>query len=155
MKISYARSTTTWSVSFFVVLFVSLVVCWKGIIFIRVLFDFFLFTQTHSQPELQEIAVSCISNLLNNDEGSGERQFKLKYMGAQRILQKLIHSDDAHLLEKASKTLEQFSSNVNMSASSATVAAAANSTSISSPGTINVVMSSSPPSSTSSSSSST
>jgi cytochrome c556 len=56
-----------------------------------------------------------------NDEGSTERQQKLKEMGAHRILQKLLHSNDPILFDKVKSTLQQFSS------SSAAAAAAANS----------------------------
>ena len=55
-------------------------------------------------------ALYCVSNLVNvNDEGSTERQLKLKEMGAHRILQKLLHSNDPILFDKVKSTLQQFS----------------------------------------------
>jgi hypothetical protein len=54
-------------------------------------------------------AVCCISNLLSNiDDGANERQAKLKEMGVQRILNKLMHSNDAFLIEKVKFALSQF-----------------------------------------------
>lgn len=45
-----------------------------------------------------------------NDDGSLERQFKLKELGAHRILQKLLHSNDPILFERVKNALQQFSS---------------------------------------------
>jgi hypothetical protein len=66
---------------------------------------------THNCVELQVASVNCIQNLVNSsDDGALERQFKLKEIGAHRILQKLLHSNDVNLFEKVKLALQQFSS---------------------------------------------
>ncbi|RNA42716.1 armadillo repeat-containing 8 isoform X1 [Brachionus plicatilis] len=68
---------------------------------------------TDNFTEIQVAAVYCVSNLVNiNDEGALERQNKLKEIGAHRILQKLLHSNDPILFEKVKSALQQFSTNV-------------------------------------------
>jgi hypothetical protein len=59
---------------------------------------------------LQIAAVFCISNLVwNTDEGANERQSKLREMGVERILRKLLESSDTILLDKVKNSLQQFS----------------------------------------------
>lgn len=74
---------------------------------------------THNSVELQLAAVFCISNLVwSSDDGAIDRQAKLKEMGAQKILQKLLQSVDPILFDKVKTTLQQFSSNSLQSLSS-------------------------------------
>ncbi|XP_076986343.1 armadillo repeat-containing protein 8 isoform X3 [Tamandua tetradactyla] len=63
----------------------------------------------HSHVKLQLAAVFCISNLIwNEEEGSQERQDKLRDMGIVDILHKLSQSPDANLCEKAKTALQQY-----------------------------------------------
>lgn len=65
---------------------------------------------THNCLQLQIAAVFCVSNLVwSTDDGANERQTKLKEMGVQRILRKLLESTDAVLLDKVKNSLQQFS----------------------------------------------
>jgi cytochrome c556 len=78
----------------------------------------FLF-KTHNSVELQLASVYCVSNLVcSNEEGASERQSKLKEMGVQKILQKLLQSVDPILFDKVKLTLQQFSSSSLQSLSS-------------------------------------
>ncbi|XP_058151002.1 armadillo repeat-containing protein 8 isoform X2 [Dasypus novemcinctus] len=63
----------------------------------------------HSHVKLQLAAVFCITNLIwNEEEGSQERQDKLRDMGIVDILHKLSQSPDANLCERAKKALQQY-----------------------------------------------
>ncbi|XP_063663282.1 armadillo repeat-containing protein 8 isoform X7 [Pan troglodytes] len=60
----------------------------------------------HSHVKLQLAAMFCISNLIwNEEEGSQERQDKLRDMGIVDILHKLSQSPDSNLCDKWSFTL--------------------------------------------------
>lgn len=64
---------------------------------------------TSNTIQLQIASVFCISNLVwSSDEGACERQVKLKEMGFQRQLQKLLHSSDHILFDKVKTALQQF-----------------------------------------------
>ncbi|XP_058408332.1 armadillo repeat-containing protein 8 isoform X2 [Diceros bicornis minor] len=63
----------------------------------------------HSHVKLQLAATCCILNLIRNEEeGSQERQDKLRDMGIVDILHKLSQSPDLNLSEKAKKALQQY-----------------------------------------------
>ncbi|XP_066206406.1 armadillo repeat-containing protein 8 isoform X4 [Saccopteryx leptura] len=63
----------------------------------------------HSQVKLQLAAMFCISNLIwNEEEGSQERQDKLRDMGIVDILHKLSQSPDSNLCDKAKTALQQY-----------------------------------------------
>ncbi|XP_064347573.1 armadillo repeat-containing protein 8 isoform X5 [Camelus dromedarius] len=63
----------------------------------------------HSHVKLQLAAMFCISNLIwNDEEGSQERQDKLRDMGIVDILHKLSQSPDSNLCDKAKMALQQY-----------------------------------------------
>ncbi|XP_014948134.1 armadillo repeat-containing protein 8 isoform X9 [Ovis aries] len=63
----------------------------------------------HSHVKLQLAAMFCISNLVwNDEEGSQERQDKLRDMGIVDILHKLSQSPDSNLCDKAKTALQQY-----------------------------------------------
>ncbi|XP_070094299.1 armadillo repeat-containing protein 8 isoform X7 [Equus przewalskii] len=63
----------------------------------------------HSHVKLQLAAMFCISNLVwNEEEGSQERQDKLRDMGIVDILHKLSQSPDSNLCDKAKMALQQY-----------------------------------------------
>ncbi|XP_004834367.1 armadillo repeat-containing protein 8 isoform X4 [Heterocephalus glaber] len=63
----------------------------------------------HSHVKLQLAAMFCISNLIwNEEEGSQERQDKLRDMGIVDILHKLSQSPDTNLCDKAKTALQQY-----------------------------------------------
>ncbi|XP_028923923.1 armadillo repeat-containing protein 8 isoform X1 [Ornithorhynchus anatinus] len=63
----------------------------------------------HSNVKLQLAAMFCISNLVwNEEEGSQERQDKLRDIGIVDILHKLSQSPDSNLCDKAKTTLQQY-----------------------------------------------
>ncbi|XP_006243686.2 armadillo repeat-containing protein 8 isoform X4 [Rattus norvegicus] len=63
----------------------------------------------HSHVKLQLAAMFCISNLIwNEEEGSQERQDKLRDMGIVDILHKLSQSTDSNLCDKAKTALQQY-----------------------------------------------
>ncbi|XP_006010574.1 armadillo repeat-containing protein 8 isoform X3 [Latimeria chalumnae] len=63
----------------------------------------------HSNVKLQLAAMFCISNLIwNEEEGSQDRQDKLREMGIVDILHKLSQSTDPNLCEKAKTALQQY-----------------------------------------------
>ncbi|ERE76816.1 armadillo repeat-containing protein 8 [Cricetulus griseus] len=63
----------------------------------------------HSHVKLQLAAMFCISNLIwNEEEGSQERQDKLRDMGIVDILHKLSQSPDSNLCDKAKTALQQY-----------------------------------------------
>ncbi|KAF6312485.1 armadillo repeat containing 8 [Rhinolophus ferrumequinum] len=63
----------------------------------------------HSHIKLQLAAMFCISNLIwNEEEGSQERQDKLREMGIVDILHKLSQSPDSNLCDKAKTALQQY-----------------------------------------------
>ncbi|XP_040860351.1 armadillo repeat-containing protein 8 isoform X6 [Ochotona curzoniae] len=63
----------------------------------------------HSHVKLQLAAMFCISNLIwNEEEGSQERQDKLRDMGIVDILHKLSQSPDSNLCDKAKMALQQY-----------------------------------------------
>ncbi|KAL4217467.1 Armadillo repeat-containing protein 8 [Mactra antiquata] len=58
---------------------------------------------------LQIAATICISNLIwNEEEGAYGRQTKLREMGVQNILQKLLNTEETVLFEKVKTALQQF-----------------------------------------------
>jgi hypothetical protein len=62
----------------------------------------------HNNSKLQIAAVVCILNLIwRNDEGSAERQCRLKDIGVVKILQQLLTSNDTTLFEKVKLALQQ------------------------------------------------
>uniref|UniRef100_A0A8B9S332 Armadillo repeat-containing protein 8 n=1 Tax=Apteryx owenii TaxID=8824 RepID=A0A8B9S332_APTOW len=64
---------------------------------------------SHSNVKLQLAAMFCISNLIwNEEEGSQERQDKLRDMGIVDILHKLSQSSDPNLCDKAKMALQQY-----------------------------------------------
>ncbi|XP_067158143.1 armadillo repeat-containing protein 8 isoform X5 [Apteryx mantelli] len=64
---------------------------------------------SHSNVKLQLAAMFCISNLIwNGEEGSQERQDKLRDMGIVDILHKLSQSSDPNLCDKAKTALQQY-----------------------------------------------
>ncbi|XP_020841775.1 armadillo repeat-containing protein 8 isoform X5 [Phascolarctos cinereus] len=63
----------------------------------------------HSHVKLQLAAMFCISNLVwNEEEGSQERQDKLRDIGIVDILHKLSQSPDTNLCDKAKTALQQY-----------------------------------------------
>ncbi|XP_039612244.1 armadillo repeat-containing protein 8 isoform X8 [Polypterus senegalus] len=63
----------------------------------------------HSNVKLQIAATFCISNLIwNEEEGSQERQDKLREMGIVDILHKLTQSADANLCDRAKTAMQQY-----------------------------------------------
>ncbi|KAM8933375.1 armadillo repeat-containing protein 8 isoform 3-T3 [Pelodytes ibericus] len=63
----------------------------------------------HSNLKLQLAAMFCIANLTwNEDEGSQERQDKLREIGIVDILHKLSQSPDPNLCDKAKTALQQY-----------------------------------------------
>uniref|UniRef100_A0A8C3FK64 Armadillo repeat-containing protein 8 n=1 Tax=Chrysemys picta bellii TaxID=8478 RepID=A0A8C3FK64_CHRPI len=64
---------------------------------------------SHSNAKLQLAAMFCISNLIwNEEEGSQERQDKLRDIGIVDILHKLSQSSDPNLCDKAKTALQQY-----------------------------------------------
>uniref|UniRef100_A0A452GIT6 Armadillo repeat-containing protein 8 n=1 Tax=Gopherus agassizii TaxID=38772 RepID=A0A452GIT6_9SAUR len=64
---------------------------------------------SHSNAKLQLAAMFCISNLIwNEEEGSQERQDKLRDIGVVDILHKLSQSSDPNLCDKAKTALQQY-----------------------------------------------
>ncbi|XP_042653337.1 armadillo repeat-containing protein 8 isoform X5 [Tyto alba] len=64
---------------------------------------------SHSNAKLQLAAMFCVSNLIwNEEEGSQERQDKLRDMGIVDILHKLSQSSDPNLCDKAKTALQQY-----------------------------------------------
>ncbi|XP_032619494.1 armadillo repeat-containing protein 8 isoform X1 [Chelonoidis abingdonii] len=64
---------------------------------------------SHSNAKLQLAAMFCISNLIwNEEEGSQERQDKLRDIGIVDILHKLSQSSDSNLCDKAKTALQQY-----------------------------------------------
>jgi len=62
----------------------------------------------HNNPNLQTAAVLCIQNLIwREDEGSMDRQAKLKDIGVFAILKQLLATEDTILLEKVKMALQQ------------------------------------------------
>ncbi|CAH2306073.1 armadillo repeat-containing 8 isoform X1 [Pelobates cultripes] len=63
----------------------------------------------HSNLKLQLAAMFCIANLTwNEEEGSQERQDKLREIGIVEILHKLSQSTDPNLCDKAKTALQQY-----------------------------------------------
>ncbi|KAJ0005429.1 hypothetical protein NQD34_015323 [Periophthalmus magnuspinnatus] len=63
----------------------------------------------HSNGKLQLAATFCVSNLIwNEEDGSQERQDKLREMGFVDILHKLTQSSDPSLSEKAKTAMQQY-----------------------------------------------
>ena len=56
--------------------------------------------QSHLNVKLQTAATFCIGNLAWNDNGSRERQARLRELGVYRILQQLLSTNDPTLFEK-------------------------------------------------------
>lgn len=57
--------------------------------------------QNHASPKLQTAAVLCVSNLAwKDEEGSVERQTKLKELGVQKLLHSLITTSDQNLFDR-------------------------------------------------------
>ncbi|KAK6166385.1 hypothetical protein SNE40_023092 [Patella caerulea] len=66
----------------------------------------------HSNPQLQIAATYTISNLVWNEHDDAKcyhRQEKLRELGVQRLLQKLLDTPDQTLFEKVKTALQQFS----------------------------------------------
>ncbi|XP_070801302.1 armadillo repeat-containing protein 8 isoform X8 [Pituophis catenifer annectens] len=64
---------------------------------------------SHSNAKLQLAAMFCVSNLIwNEEEGSQDRQDKLRDIGIVDILHKLSQSSDPNLCEKAKTALQQY-----------------------------------------------
>jgi len=62
----------------------------------------------HSNTKLQMAAVVCILNLIwRNDEGSADRQARLKEIGVFKILHQLLTTSDSNLFEKVKLALQQ------------------------------------------------
>jgi len=62
----------------------------------------------HSNTKLQIAAVVCILNLIwRNDEGSADRQSRLKEIGVFKILHQLLTTSDSNLFEKVKLALQQ------------------------------------------------
>lgn len=62
----------------------------------------------HSNTKLQIAAVVCILNLIwRNDEGSADRQARLKEIGVFKILHQLLTTSDSNLFEKVKLALQQ------------------------------------------------
>ncbi|CAL1280000.1 unnamed protein product [Larinioides sclopetarius] len=65
----------------------------------------------HSNVKLQIAATFCVSNLLwKEEDGSMERQLKLKELGVQQILQQLLNTTDTTLFDRVKTALHQFPS---------------------------------------------
>ncbi|XP_074644950.1 armadillo repeat-containing protein 8-like isoform X2 [Tubulanus polymorphus] len=63
----------------------------------------------HTNVKLQTAATFCISNLIwSEEEGSMERQAKLREMGVQKVLQQLLSTNDSTLFDKVKTALQQF-----------------------------------------------
>uniref|UniRef100_A0A673HFY4 Armadillo repeat-containing protein 8 n=1 Tax=Sinocyclocheilus rhinocerous TaxID=307959 RepID=A0A673HFY4_9TELE len=63
----------------------------------------------HSNVKLQLAATFCISNLIwNEEDGSQERQDKLREMGFVDILHKLTQASDPNLCDRAKKAMQQY-----------------------------------------------
>uniref|UniRef100_A0A3Q3KG11 Armadillo repeat-containing protein 8 n=1 Tax=Monopterus albus TaxID=43700 RepID=A0A3Q3KG11_MONAL len=63
----------------------------------------------HSNVKLQLAATFCISNLIwNEEDGSQERQDKLREMGFVDILHKLTQASDSNLSDRAKTALQQY-----------------------------------------------
>ncbi|XP_034741767.1 armadillo repeat-containing protein 8 isoform X2 [Etheostoma cragini] len=63
----------------------------------------------HSNVKLQLAATFCISNLIwNEEEGSQERQDKLREMGFVDILHKLTQATDPNLCDRAKTAMQQY-----------------------------------------------
>ncbi|XP_067265893.1 armadillo repeat-containing protein 8 isoform X3 [Chanodichthys erythropterus] len=63
----------------------------------------------HSNVKLQLAATFCISNLIwNEEDGSQERQDKLREMGFVDILHKLTQASDPNLCERAKTAMQQY-----------------------------------------------
>uniref|UniRef100_A0A8C2CKZ9 Armadillo repeat-containing protein 8 n=1 Tax=Cyprinus carpio TaxID=7962 RepID=A0A8C2CKZ9_CYPCA len=63
----------------------------------------------HSNVKLQLAATFCISNLIRNEEdGSQERQDKLRDMGFVDILHKLTQASDPNLCDRAKTAMQQY-----------------------------------------------
>ncbi|KAM9343052.1 armadillo repeat-containing protein 8 isoform 2-T2 [Pholidichthys leucotaenia] len=63
----------------------------------------------HSNVKLQLAATFCVSNLIwNEEDGSQERQDKLREMGFVDILHKLTQSPDPNLSDRAKTALQQY-----------------------------------------------
>ncbi|XP_058043721.1 armadillo repeat-containing protein 8 isoform X5 [Ahaetulla prasina] len=64
---------------------------------------------SHSNAKLQLAAMFCVSNLIwNEEEGSQDRQDKLRDIGIVDILHKLSQSSDPNICEKAKTALQQY-----------------------------------------------
>ncbi|XP_062988426.1 armadillo repeat-containing protein 8 isoform X1 [Elgaria multicarinata webbii] len=64
---------------------------------------------SHSNAKLQLAAMFCVSNLIwNEEEGSQDRQDKLRDIGIVDILHKLSQSSDPNLCDKAKTALQQY-----------------------------------------------
>jgi len=62
----------------------------------------------HSNSKLQIAAVVCILNLIwRNDDGSADRQIRLKEIGVFKILHQLLTTTDTNLFEKVKLALQQ------------------------------------------------
>jgi len=62
----------------------------------------------HNNTKLQIAAVVCIQNLIwRNDDGSAERQMRLKDIGVFKILHQLLTTTDTTLFEKVKLALQQ------------------------------------------------
>jgi len=62
----------------------------------------------HSNTKLQIAAVVCILNLIwRTDEGSADRQSRLKEIGVFKILHQLLTTTDSNLFEKVKLALQQ------------------------------------------------
>lgn len=62
----------------------------------------------HSNTKLQIAAVVCVLNLIwRNDEGSADRQLRLKEIGVFKILHQLLTTTDSNLFEKVKLALQQ------------------------------------------------
>lgn len=63
----------------------------------------------HSNVKLQLAATFCISNLIwNEEDGSQERQDKLREMGFVDILHKLTQASDPNLVDRAKTAMQQY-----------------------------------------------
>ncbi|XP_055008364.1 armadillo repeat-containing protein 8 isoform X2 [Boleophthalmus pectinirostris] len=63
----------------------------------------------HSNVKLQIAATFCVSNLIwNEEDGSQERQDKLREMGFVDILHKLTQSSDSNLSDRAKTAMQQY-----------------------------------------------
>jgi hypothetical protein len=64
----------------------------------------------HNNTNLQTAAVVCIQNLIwKDEEGTLERQAKLKEIGVFKILHQLLGTSDKGLFEKVNLALQQIS----------------------------------------------